>query len=319
MNDNAIIQHNEDTTTPSTTQIPTPANEDIQTPANQDIPIIKNDIKIKKNKIKKEEFNAECDHCSKTFKSKLLYDKHTIQQLCYSEDEITYCKICNETLVNVNDYKKHLFTMNHLNNIGYNNIEKLQNKEVSKVHLADPYLSKTDINSITNTNLGDSFTFVFNKGNTKTVSLVNNVQVPIKELIQDTIIQDTIVQAIIQNQVQDQVQDQVQEQESDNKNSIIEYTPRQLKLILILEKQSNENTPGDSGKNFFKLLDTKLQIEDYKGLQSIINNLNVLDTYKNTYSKVIEIFITMLIKEKNKGEKLYKNKDISQLVINLSS
>jgi len=27
----------------------------------------------------------------------------------------------------------------------------------------------------------------------------------------------------------------------------------------------------------------------------------------------------MLIKEKNKGEKLYKNKDISQLVINLSS
>ena len=312
MDDNAIIQHIED--------IPKPTNEE-ETPTltNEDVPIIKNDVKIKKNKTKKEEFNAECDHCSKTFKSKLLYDKHTIQQVCYSEDEMTYCKICNETLLNVNDYKKHLFTMNHLNNIGYNNIEKLQNKEVSKVHLADPYLSKTDINSITNTNLGDSFTFVFNKGNTKTVSLVNNVQVPIKELIQDTIIQDTIVQAIIQNQVQDQVQDQVQEQESNNKNSIIEYTPRQLKLILILEKQSNENTPGDSGKNFFKLLDTKLQIEDYKGLQSIINNLNVLDTYKNTYSKVIEIFITMLIKEKNKGEKLYKNKDISQLVINLSS
>ena len=316
MDDNSIIQHNEDTSK----LIQTPTNEDIPIIINEDIPIIKNDVKIKKNKTKKEEFNADCDHCSKTFKSKLLYDKHTIQQVCYSEDETTYCKICNETLLNINDYKKHLFTMNHLNNIGYNNIEKLQNKEVSKVHLADPYLSKTDINSITNTNLGDSFTFVFNKGNTKTVSLVNNVQVPIKELIQDTIIQDTIVQAIIQNQVQDQiqVQDQVQEQES-NKNSIIEYTPRQSKLILILEKQSNENTPGDSGKNFFKLLDTKLQIEDYKGLQSIINNLNVLDTYKNTYSKVIEIFITMLIKEKNKGEKLYKNKDISQLVINLSS
>jgi hypothetical protein len=103
--------------------------------------------------------------------------------------------------------------MNHLNNIGYNNIEKLQNKEVSKVHLADPYLSKTDINTITNTNLGDSFTFVFTKGNTKTVSLVNNIQVPIKETIKEPI-QETIIKENIQED-----QDQVQNQEFNNKNS----------------------------------------------------------------------------------------------------
>ena len=303
MDDNIIS--NEDKTI-ETTETTDPTETIETTDPTEDTPITKTDNKVKKNKSKKEQFNAECDNCSKTFKSKLLYDKHIIQQLCYSEDKITYCKVCNETLLTINEYKKHLFSMMHLNNIGYNNIDKLQNKEVSKVHLSDPYLSKTDINSITNTNLGDSFTFVFTKGNTKTVSLVNNDQVPIKETIQETIIKEII---------------QVQDQESNNiqKNTIIEYTPRQSKIILILEKQSSENTPGDSGKNFYKLLDTKLQIEDYKGLQSIINNLNVLDTYKNTYSKVIEIFITMLIKEKNKGEKLYKNKDISQLVINLSS
>jgi hypothetical protein len=289
----------------------------------------------KKTKSKKEQFSAECDHCSRIFKNKITYDKHVLQQLCYTQDEISYCKICCETLTNHNEYKKHLFTMKHLNNIGYNNIERLQNKEVSKIHLADPYLNKSDINKIANTNLGDSFTFVFTKGNTKTISLVN--QESNQELNKESNINkarnniQTLnnIQEINNseeiNKPQDQhnAQDHNISQEQNNSQYLndnnIEYNTRQLKIISYLEKLSVEHTPGDSGKQFFKTLESKLQIEDYKGLQSIITNLNVLDNYKNTYIKVVDIFITMLVKEKNKGEKLYKNKDISQLVINLSS
>ena len=80
-----------------------------------------------------------------------------------------------------------------------------------------------------------------------------------------------------------------------------------------------ETTTTESGKLFYKMLDTKFQIEDYKGLQTIINNLNIPNNYIETYLKVVEIFITMLVKEKTKGNTLYKEKDISELVCNLSS
>jgi hypothetical protein len=282
----------------------------------------------KVSKTKKTEFNSECNHCSKIFKSKLIYDKHISQQLCYSQDEITYCKICCITLSNHNQYKKHLFTIEHLNSIGYNKIERLQTKEVSQVHLADPYLTSNDINKIAHTNLGDSFTFVFNKGNTKTVSLVNNnnnnqdvqnIQIQQKE----NTIQSQQLQQIQQSQQIQQLQQLQQSQQiqqlQQSQHIINEPTPRQQKIILILNKQVAENTISDCGKTFYKMLDNKLQIDDYKGLQNIITNLQIPDNYKETYLKVVEIFISMLVKETTKGEKLYKDKDISQLVINLTS
>jgi len=270
------------------------------------------------SKTKKTEFNSECKHCSKIFKSKIIYDKHTSQQLCYSQDEITYCKVCLINYTNHNLYKKHLFTIDHLNNIGYNKIERLQTKEVSKVHLADPYLTSNDINKIENTNLGDSFTFVFNKGNTKTVSLVNNNNNQHVENLQNSQYELQQTKLIDQSpHLIDQKQKIENIKQIDHINN--EPTLRQQKLIVILNKQVAENTASDCGKTFYKMLDNKLQIDDYKGLQNIITNLQIPDNYKETYLKVVEIFISMLVKETTKGEKLYKDKDISQLVINLTS
>ena len=289
----------------------------------------------KQQKSPKSQFKEDCNHCSKSFKSKLTYDKHVLQQLCYKQDEITYCKICCITLINHNQYKKHLFTMEHLNNIGYNNIERLQNKEVSKIHLADPYLNKNDVNKIATTNLGDSFTFVFNIGNTKTVSLVNpnNSQSESQPVPnshshphpdphpdpQSQSVQPLQITNENQNTTTLDTNNTPQESKlQEHKHQ--EPTIRQQKIISYLEKQSIENTnPSDSGKRFYKMLDNSLQLEDYKGLQNIISNINIPFVFKDTYLKVVEIFITMLVKEKTKGEKLYKDKDISQLVINLSS
>jgi len=211
--------------------------------------------------------------------------------------------------------------MEHLNNIGYNKIERIQTSEISQVHLADPYLNSNDINKIAKNNLGDSFTFVFNKGNTKTISLVNNNKdiifnevnnnqldndnINILELkptlLEPTLLEPTLLEPILLEPI------------------LLEPTQRQQKIISILDKQTLEHTPSDSGKLFYKMLDNKLNIEDYKGLQKIILNTNITTTYKDTYIKVIDIFISMLVKEKTKGEKLYKDKDISQLVINLTS
>ena len=272
-------------------------------------------LQVESGKEKRKQFKEECNHCLKIFKSKITYDKHVIQQLCYTHEEITYCKICCINLSDRNQYKKHLFTMEHLNNIGYNKIERLQTKEISQVHLADPYLNTNDVNKISNTNLGDSFKFVFNIGNTKTVSLVNNVQ---KQEQKQELVNNSTIKNLSNEETS---QNTINIINNDNHNSSsLEPTSRQQKFISYLEKQINENiSPSDSGKVFYKMLDNKLQIEDYKGLQKIINNLNIPSNYKETYIKVTELFISMLVKEKTKGEKMYKEKDISQLVINLTS
>ena len=302
----------------------------------------------KKPKGSKNGFESQCSHCEKTFKGRSVYDKHMTQQLCYAQNEISYCRVCNILLSSNLEYKKHLFTMVHLNNIGYNKLENMQTNEVAKIHLADPYLNSNDINKITKSNLGDSFTFIFEEGNTKTVSLINNTQniqnpqssqsnqsqssqsnqsqssqsnpTPIQNIQSSQSIQ-TPIQNIQSSQ---SIQTPIQTQSSQSIPTPIQNPPhiptqRQQKIILILEKQTLETTTTESGKLFYKMLDTKFQIEDYKGLQTIINNLNIPNNYIETYLKVVEIFITMLVKEKTKGNTLYKDKDISQLVINLTS
>ena len=67
------------------------------------------------------------------------------------------------------------------------------------------------------------------------------------------------------------------------------------------------------------MLDNKLQLEDYKGLQNIIKNLNIIDNYKLNYLNTVDIFIAFLVKETTMGNITYKDKDISQLVINLTT
>jgi hypothetical protein len=316
------------------------------TTANSDVTLFDNETK----KTTRIQFKEECLHCTKIFKSKLTYEKHILQQFCYNNDEITYCKVCCITLPNHSHYKKHLFTIDHLNNIGYNKIERLQTKEVSQVHLADPYLNSNDVNKIANTNLGDSFTFVFNIGNTKTISLVNNsnsnsnsntnsnsnniqTNESIHQSHESQILNDSTkknnlntLSNILELNTNTNPNTNTNTNPNSNPNTIsnsntsVEPTSRQQKLILVLEKHINDKIiPGDSGKLFYKMLDTKLQIEDYKSLNTIINNLNIPNNYKETYLKVIEIFISMLVKEKTKGDKLYREKDISEIVINLTS
>jgi hypothetical protein len=297
-------------------------------------------IEKKLSKEKKSAFSSECSHCSKSFKSKPTFDKHINLQSCYKQDEISYCKVCCLLLESHSHYKAHLFTMEHLNNIGYSKLEMFNKQEVSKIHLVDPYLNSNDVNKISKNNLGDSFTFVFNKGNTKTINLVNNIN---NIEINNNVISGGGVSGggVSGGGGSDGYDgydgsDRSSNGVSDggggvtNTNSEVsngrphtqspEPSLRQLKIIKILEKQVFENSEFECGKLFYNMLDNKkLQIEDYKHLHNIIKNLGFSQEYKDEYSLKINEFISMLVKQKTKGEILYKDKDISQLVINLSS
>jgi hypothetical protein len=284
----------------------------------------------------KPKFENTCSHCLKLFKNIKLYDKHINEQLCYKDNEITYCKICLITYTNRQDYKNHLFSLDHINNIGFNSIEKIIKPSSSIINTLDPYLNKNDIHTLTSNNLGDNFTFVYEKGNTQTIILkpkTNITTITTSDPSTKTITNTTIT---INNN---------NDGESSGENSsggsggsggsgsgsggsggsgsgsiiITEPTIRQTKIINFLEKQVNKNSIIDSGNCFYKMLDNKLQLEDYKGLQNIIKNLNINEDYKLNYLNTVDIFISFLVKETTIGNNTYKDKDISQLVINLTT
>jgi hypothetical protein len=260
-------------------------------------------------------FEGTCTHCSKLFKHIKLYEKHINEQLCYKDCEITYCKICLLTCKNHQEYKNHLFSIEHINNIGFNSIEKFIKPTSSVINILDPYLNKNDINTLSSNNLGDNFTFVYEKGDTQTITL----QKPKKNNesnttnLSNTI--NTIINTIINTDTNMTTQNNIQ---IFIPEPIPEPTVRQTKIINILEKQIEKNTINESGSVFYKLLD-KLQLEDYKGLQKIIKTLNINQDYKLNFLNTIDIFISVLVKEKTNGNTFYKEKDISQIVINLTS
>ena len=261
---------------------------------------------VKEKVIKvKETFEATCTHCSKVFKSNKLYEPHVKEQKCYKPDEITYCKICDITSPTRSEYIKHLLTMQHLNNIGFDKQERLETKVVNPVNILDPYLNDSDVNKINKTNLGEGITLVLDSGETKTIILKQNPN---------------------QNE---------SNTEEKNGNPIIKpiarklsppptppeviATERQQKILDVVIKLSSSNANIDScnGK-FYKILDEKMHIDDYKGFQMLINKLNISDIHKQSYIKLIGNYLRHLISMSSKGTTTYKDKDISQMVINLS-
>jgi len=275
-------------------------------------------------KQKKQPYEGICTKCTKIFKTKESYEKHTLEQTCYKSNEITYCKICLYTYENHLQYERHLFSMEHLNNIGFNEIDRIKTNEVAKVHLADPYLTNNDVNNISKKNLGNSFTFVFNSGDTQTIELSTRASAPRAPLLNNS-----ITEAIQTPFLNDKSNIQNYNSRKGFKGAeaplagapsaetlVVVPSVRQGKIIAFLERQTSIE---ESGKNFYKMLDNKLQLEDYKGLQTMIKSIKIGAEFKDNYIKVIEAFIAGLVKQRTSGIKVYKDKDIEKLVCNLTS
>ena len=277
----------------------------------------------------KETFEATCEHCSKVFKSNKLYEPHVKEQKCFKPDEITYCKICDITAETPANYRKHLITMEHLNNIGFNTQERLKTKEENPVFNMDPYLNDNDVNKITKSNLGSGFTFVLDSGETKTITLKQN---PIPETILPSSssklpstspttslpTSPTTTKNSRHTETHSIVKPIARKPSPPVTPPEVIATERQQKILdVVLKLSKNTNIEACSGK-FYKILDEKMQIDDYKGFQMLINKLNISDEHKDSYIRLIGNYLSHLIALSSKGTAMYKDKDISQMVINLS-
>ena len=277
-----------------------------------------------------ENSNKLCVKCNKTFKAKKSYNSHVKLQVCYKEDEITYCKICDITLQSHNDYIKHLISMEHLNCIGCNKLEVLQRKEPSKILLADPYLSNEEAKNIGTNNLGNKYTFIYDDNNTQIINLkFQNQSVISNSNVIDNSEYITTNDTVKNNNIPESYNIPIRSDSPESVCSIdsIEsighlnsVTNRHIKLYSILEKYPHIE---ERKKMLLKILtNEKLSVNDYNGLTEIIkhipeNNETNIQT-KNIYMSVIQYFTKLLIKEKNNGNKSYKGKDIMEIVIAIS-
>lgn len=254
-------------------------------------------------KAEKKTFDAECGKCHKHFKSKGTFDKHVGQQLCYSKNELSYCKTCNITLDSHSGYIKHLMTAKHLESIGAGKLERLQEDRPGAIHTADPYLSSNEAELLGTRNLGEKYTLVFENNETQEVKLVRKPS-------------PTIMTTSAKNTTLADVKHNTADKEMTAPDKIIQPTSNQLGIIKYLEKQTN---PVEANNSFIKILTTKLAIEDYYGLTTLIreNGEMSLDI-KKTILGLINKFVDGLTKKRAGGQATYNGKDIAKVVVALS-
>jgi len=288
-------------------------------------------------KVSKKAFDAECTKCHKHFKTKGAYEKHIGQQLCYDKNELSYCKTCNITLDTHSGYVKHLMTVQHLECIGAGKLERLKDDRPGVIHTADPYLSSNEAELLGTRNLGEKYTLVFENNEIQEVKLVRkpsppiaHQQVPIKVspsvlpntgALVNSVLPNTGVlvnsvlpnTGVLVNSVPEQVPIVVELAAPDR---ITQPTIKQLEIMQYLERQQN---PIEANNSFIKVLTTKLELEDYYGLSTLIrDNGNISLEVKKIILGLINKFVEGLTKKRVGGQTTYNNKDIAKVVVALS-
>jgi hypothetical protein len=262
---------------------------------NQETEMIVVELEKKSKGRKKSQYSEKCSNCNRVYKTEKTYSDHVRKQICYTPLTTTYCKTCDLYLPTRLDYEKHLIKLEHIKTVQSKFtgvIEQIDIDPVPTINSADPYLDKQDINQLTKKTLGHNFTIHFNNNKTQSINLVS-----IKTTSEPV---NSNLQSIEQHQQRN-----------------IEATSRQSKIIKFLE---SINDKSKCSTKLLEILDNKLHIDDYKNLQTLINQSeNMLPDIKLLYIQTIEKFTMALIKLKSKGVEIYKEKDITKLVTNLTS
>ncbi len=275
-------------------------NNEITNEITNEIETVQIELLEKKSKgRKKSQYSETCSNCNRVFKNEKTYGDHIKKQICYTPLTTTYCKSCNVVLPTRLDYEKHLIKLEHIQTVQSKFtgvIEQIDIDPVPTINSADPYLDKQDINQLTKKTLGHNFTIHFNNKKSQSINLV-----PIKTPSET----NTNHQPLLSKPI-----------EHSSHKSIV-ATPRQSKIIKLLESINDQTK---CGAKLLEILDNKLHIDDYKNLQTLINQSeHTLPEIKSIYLQTIEKFTMALIKLKTKGVEMYKEKDIATLVTNLTS
>jgi hypothetical protein len=311
-------------------------NENINISHNTDMATTLDNITLSSDKllvdvgvtsVKRAKFAKTCEYCQKIFKAKKTYETHIYTQACKSLNEITYCKICDLTCETHQQYKKHLTSLRHNNKIQtiYGIVETIDVTVTPPINTADPYLTSDDVDTITKKSLGNNFTINYKDGRDshivklvrQSVSDARNTPVTLSSTDQNTSIQNNLLQTTHALQTLQALEPSATSHSIQHHADPIEATPRQAKIITYLEGYKNI---ANCGEKLIEILKEKLQIEDYKHLQTLLQQSQHLTSeMKEAYVGAINKFSMAMVKLKNKGVSTYKDKDITMIVMNLNA
>jgi hypothetical protein len=260
--------------------------------------------------------NLRCNYCNKLFKTKNSYLSHKRTQICFSSNDKTYCSVCDILFNSKSELEDHLLSEDHYNCINNLTIVPIS-KRTRDINRLDPILNTQDLKKINTIDIGSNITFVYNDDNIEK----QEITITSPNLDIDNINISSSIQNDDNNTITDTITDTINDTDTtDNNNTSVdsnkdEQMSRKNKIITFLISNANEK---DNAKKFLQLLN-KLSLEDYNGLNNeIIKNSDIPVLAKQQYIKTIQTFIKLLIKKKNKGEKLHNNNDIQDIVTAIS-
>lgn len=281
--------------------------------------------------------NLTCHKCKKKFKSKKSQTLHITKQICISKSERTYCPACNYTAPNKNEYKKHLISIEHLNNISNiktSNLNEIKNKNKMSFIDFDPYLSEQDkheiktddIENITISHKNNSMTKL-NVGEAIKTIEKENIKLQKKAEIKKLEEMAKIEKQKLEEENKKYINGIHYIEEPENKMNYDEIlkaelyslppkTDYQNKILnfLINIKDKDNNFKADKFKQILKLI--KLNEANYLTSHIRRSELNIND--KQIYMGIIDKFILELVKLLNAGYKTISGIDIEKYILKIS-
>ncbi len=252
-----------------------------------------------------------CKYCSKQFRKLVIKEKHEYEQVCLNEKSRTYCKICDIHVDSNSDYREHLISRTHLNNIGHMNIDNLnilkiqQDSKINIIASIDPILAECKP-----ANTEEQVKIFFNDGSIAKV-MVNNLDInEIGMSSADKQIRDTELANMTGAGLT--YKDLVE-----HERGIAKPTPRQEKIMDYLAKFQGTGAMEMAGK--FRIILEKIGMDDADFLGTHIRNCSKLTVEsRQIYGAYLDEFIRKLTGLVIKGETIYRDMDLFSFVARLT-
>jgi hypothetical protein len=290
----------------------------------------------------KEEINLKCKWCHKIFKRKSPKINHELKQLCRSKTIRTYCTYCDITFPNIEEYKLHLISEEHIKKIITKDDAIIKKEKKLTQYDMDPYLSNNEKNVIS-TNKCNNIIIKYNDNHTEiiTSNIDNNIPLNKKDVksifnVKKKEKLNLITETEIEKELKEKKEKKEYLEEISNRNNYKKngYTSYQelIQEEIFNKPQPNKNQEDilcqlvnlndelveEKKKSFLEIL-KKLEENDADFMLTYIRDCNGLSMdSKQIYIELINKFIIKLTEIYNKGYKMINGKNIMNFISKLS-
>lgn len=288
--------------------------------------IISSSSKISSNKNSQTSLEATisllCAKCNKTFKTKKSKTRHVLKQICTPLRERTYCEPCSFTASSIEEYKKHLVSINHLSCISDVKTRPIEIEKPTDLFALDPYLTKEEKQAskqakfLSFTHKDNTITRIDIARENAVIVAKKQAQAEQEELERKAIEEAKYIDGI---HYVEEPENKLDYQSILNAElyTIPPKTERQKRILAFLIKA--QNVSDNIKKNKLKDILRLVSMEDANYLMSHIRRCDEIElTSKQFYMAFIDSFLMELVKLLGRGIEYIGDKKIVDFVAKMS-